>query len=37
VHDRVVFDDDVRAALAETRELTRQLRLFGSYAAERER
>ncbi len=37
VLDGHVFDDDVRAALAETRELTRQLRLFGSYAAERER
>ena len=35
VLDGHVFDDDVRAALAEMRGLTRRLRLFGSYAAER--
>jgi prephenate dehydratase len=37
VLDGHVFDDDVRTALAEMRALTRQLRLFGSYAAERDR
>jgi prephenate dehydratase len=37
VLDGHVFDDDVRDALAEMRGLTRRLRLFGSYAAERAR
>jgi prephenate dehydratase len=37
VLDGHVFDHDVRAALAEMRALTRRLRLFGSYAAERSR
>jgi prephenate dehydratase len=37
VLDGNVFDPNVRPALAELRSLTRELRLFGSYAAERER
>jgi len=37
VLDGHVFDDHVGPALAELRGLTRQIRLFGSYAAERER
>ncbi len=37
VLDGHVFDPEIRAALAEVRGLTRRLRLFGSYAAERER
>ena len=32
-----VFDQNVRPALVELRKLTRELRLFGSYAAERTR
>jgi prephenate dehydratase len=35
VLDGHVFDESVRPALAELRGLTRELRLFGSYAAER--
>jgi chorismate mutase/prephenate dehydratase len=34
VLDGHVFDDTVRPALAELRPMTRELRLFGSYAAE---
>jgi chorismate mutase/prephenate dehydratase len=37
VLDGHVFDPVVRPALAELREQTRELRLFGSYAAEGER
>jgi prephenate dehydratase len=37
VLDGHVFDDSVRPALHELRGLTRELRLFGSYAAERTR
>lgn len=37
VLDGHVFDETVRPALAELRGLTRELRLFGSYAAERSR
>lgn len=37
VLDGYVFDEHVGPALAELRGLTRELRLFGSYAAERER
>jgi prephenate dehydratase len=37
VLDGHVFDDHVGPALGELRQLTRELRLFGSYAAERER
>jgi prephenate dehydratase len=37
VLDGHVFDPTVRPALAELRNVTRELRLFGSYAAERER
>lgn len=37
VLDGNVFDPVVRPALAELRRITRELRLFGSYAAERER
>jgi chorismate mutase/prephenate dehydratase len=37
VLDGHVFDDNVRPALTELRSLTRALRLFGSYAAERAR
>ena len=37
VLDGHVFDSTVRPALAELRKVTRELRLFGSYAAERER
>ena len=37
VLDGHVFDPNVRPALAELRTLTRELRLFGSYAAERSR
>jgi chorismate mutase / prephenate dehydratase len=37
VLDGHVFDDNVRPALIELRSLTRELRLFGSYAAERSR
>ena len=37
VLDGHVFDAEVRAALAELRGQTRELRLFGSYAAEGER
>ena len=37
VLDGHVFDPHVRDALAEVRGMTRRLRLFGSYAAERER
>jgi len=37
VLDGHVFDPSVGPALAELRELTRELRLFGSYAAERAR
>jgi 3-isopropylmalate/(R)-2-methylmalate dehydratase large subunit len=35
--DGHVFDDSLSGALAELRECTRELRIFGSYAAERER
>ena len=37
VLDGHVFDQNVRPALVELRKLTRELRLFGSYAAERTR
>jgi len=37
VLDGHVFDPAIRAALLELRSLTRELRLFGSYAAERSR
>lgn len=37
VLDGHVFDENVRPALAELRSLTRELRLFGSYAAEGKR
>ena len=37
VLDGHVFDDEVRVALRELRALTRRLRLFGSYPAERGR
>jgi chorismate mutase/prephenate dehydratase len=37
VLDGHVFDPHVRPALRELRSLTRELRLFGSYAAERAR
>lgn len=37
VLDGHVYDEHVGPALGELRELTRELRLFGSYAAERER
>jgi prephenate dehydratase len=37
VLDGHVFDDSLSGALAELRECTRELRIFGSYAAERER
>ena len=37
VLDGHVFDDEVRVALREVRALTRRLRLFGSYPAERGR
>jgi len=37
VLDGHVFDEHLSGALAELRECTRELRIFGSYAAERER
>jgi prephenate dehydratase len=37
VLDGHVFDDSLSGALTELRECTRELRIFGSYAAERER
>jgi prephenate dehydratase len=37
VLDGHIFDPTIRAALAELRSLTRELRLFGSYAAEQSR
>jgi chorismate mutase/prephenate dehydratase len=37
VLDGNVLDPSVRPALAELRAVTREVRLFGSYAAERER
>jgi chorismate mutase / prephenate dehydratase len=37
VLDGHVFEESLRGALAELRQCTRELRIFGSYAAERER